>query len=211
MPIAALAADRRHVDGKIRETAAIQHVIGGECLILPDARSTPIRVCILKGCRLMPALKLLIAIVCQPDRTAGEEHRRQRDIEREWRMIASAESAADIGELGVDPRRLEWARALRRGDTRPILRPRRATARRGRARGFLLPASNQASPDSGSRNIGSTDWVSNSRSSTRRAGLFAASSARIARHRPPLWHKARPAATGEHPPDRPSVVLKAPD
>ena len=55
----------------------------------------------------MPRLKLLIAIVRQPDRTSGKEHRRQRDVEHERRVIAPAEAAADIGELGVDARRLE--------------------------------------------------------------------------------------------------------
>ena len=47
----------------------------------------------------MPALKLLIAVVGEPDRAAGKEHRRQRDVEREGRMVASAEAAAHIGEL----------------------------------------------------------------------------------------------------------------
>src|SRR6266404_5222476 len=44
---------------------------------------------------------------------------------------------------------------------------------------YLRSASYQAMPASGSRNIGSTDWVSNSRSSTSRFGFFAASSLRI--------------------------------
>ena len=54
----------------------------------------------LEGVPLDAALELLIAVVGQPDRTAGQEHRRQRDIERERRMVASAESAAHIGEHG---------------------------------------------------------------------------------------------------------------
>ena len=54
----------------------------------------------------------------QPDRTAGEEHRRQRHIEHERRVIAAAEAAADIGELGIDARRLERARGPRRADAR---------------------------------------------------------------------------------------------
>src|SRR5713101_9283323 len=61
----------------------------------------------LEGVTLDAALKLLIAVVGQPDRTAGQEERRQRDIEREGGMIASAESAAHIGKQGFYVRRLE--------------------------------------------------------------------------------------------------------
>ena len=52
-------------------------------------------------------MKLLIAVVRQPDRTAGQEDRGQRDIEREGGMVASAEPAAHIGKQGFDVRRLE--------------------------------------------------------------------------------------------------------
>ena len=65
----------------------------GSCRV---ARSIPIRVRILNACRLMPAWNCWIAVVGEPDRTAGKEHRRQRDVEREGRMVASAEPAADI-------------------------------------------------------------------------------------------------------------------
>jgi hypothetical protein len=61
----------------------------------------------LEGVPLDAGLKLLIAVVGQPDRTAGQEERGQRDIEREWGMIASAESAAHIGKMRFDVRRLE--------------------------------------------------------------------------------------------------------
>ena len=42
----------------------------------------------------------------EPDRPAGKNIAGQRDIERKWRVIASAESAADIGEMRIDMRRL---------------------------------------------------------------------------------------------------------
>src|ERR1700716_4557337 len=64
----------------------------------------------LDGVSLDAALKLLIAIMRQPHRLARKEHRRQRDIEHERRVVASAETAAEIGELGVDARGFErWA------------------------------------------------------------------------------------------------------
>src|SRR6266851_1668643 len=52
-------------------------------------------------------LELLIAIVCEPDRTAWKKHRGERDIEWERRMVATAEAAAKIGEMAFDARRLE--------------------------------------------------------------------------------------------------------
>jgi hypothetical protein len=52
-------------------------------------------------------LELLIAAVGKPDRTIREEYPRQRNPQRERGMVASAESATDIGELSVDARRLE--------------------------------------------------------------------------------------------------------
>src|SRR5690242_1187387 len=132
----------------------------------------------LEGVPLDASLELLIAVVREPSGTAGKEHRRQRAVERERRVIAAAEAAADIGELSVDHGRLERVVRL-------------AQEKGDRGRGFkgdctpstssrlLRPASYQARPHSGSRNIGSTDWVSNSRSSTSRAGSARASSARI--------------------------------
>ena len=54
-----------------------------------------------------PQLELLVAIVREPDRVAWKEHRRQRDVERERSVVAAAESAADIGRLHADVRRLE--------------------------------------------------------------------------------------------------------
>src|SRR5258705_7637184 len=53
------------------------------------------------------ALKLLIAVLGQPHRTAGQEDRSQRDVEREGGMVASTESSAHIGEHGLYVRRLE--------------------------------------------------------------------------------------------------------
>ena len=133
----------------------------------------------LEGMPLDAALELLIAVVRKPDRAAGKEHRRQRDVERERRVVASAESAADIGELRVDARRLERARGLRRAGTRPTPRPRTATARRARARDSCrprrtrrgrIPARETSGRRIGSRIRGRAPGAS---------GLFAASSARI--------------------------------
>jgi hypothetical protein len=47
-------------------------------------------------------LELLIAAVGKPDRTIREEYPRRRDPQRERGMVASAESATDIGKLSVD-------------------------------------------------------------------------------------------------------------
>ena len=101
------SADRRHVDRKVGEAAAIEDVVGGKCLYLagrpidPDARVH------LEWVPFDAALELLIAVVGEPDRAAGKEHCRKRDIERERRMIASAEAAAQIGEMRVDAGGLE--------------------------------------------------------------------------------------------------------
>src|SRR2546430_16090361 len=61
----------------------------------------------LEGVTLDAALKLLIAVLGQPHRTAGQEDRSQRDIEREGGMVASTESAAHIGKQGFYVRRFE--------------------------------------------------------------------------------------------------------
>src|SRR5262245_36660277 len=82
-------------------------MIGGESTDLAgraidaDARSHLERV------TLDAALKLLIAVMRQPHRTAGHEDRSQRDIEREGRMVASTKSAAHIGKQVFYVRRLE--------------------------------------------------------------------------------------------------------
>ena len=52
-------------------------------------------------------LKLLIAIVGEPDRAAGKKHRGQCHVERKRCVVAPAEGAAHIGKLCVDARRLE--------------------------------------------------------------------------------------------------------
>src|SRR5258705_13112307 len=61
----------------------------------------------LEGVTLDAGLKLLIAVMGQPHRTAGKEDRSQRDIEREGGMVASTKSTAHIGKQGFDVRRLE--------------------------------------------------------------------------------------------------------
>src|SRR3990170_8652514 len=66
----------------------------------------------LDGVALNAALKLLIAVMGQPDRTAGKKHRGKRDVEHKRGMVAPAKAAADIGKLGVDTRRLERGASL---------------------------------------------------------------------------------------------------
>ena len=43
----------------------------------------------------------------EPDRPSREEHPRQRDIDRKWRVIAAAEAAAERREMRIDALRLE--------------------------------------------------------------------------------------------------------
>src|SRR6516225_2209392 len=57
-----------------------------------------------EGVSFDPQLKLLEAVVGEPDRTIREEHPRQCDVERKRRVVAPAESAAARGEIGVDAR-----------------------------------------------------------------------------------------------------------
>ena len=153
--------DGRHVGGKIGEAAAVQRVVSGEsddlacCAIDPDPRPH------VEGVPLDSGLKLVEAVVGEPNGTIGKDHRRQCDVQRERRVVAPAEPAAAIGEVHVDVRRAEIRSRPRRAGTRPIPPPRRATARRRRARGSCRSTSYHPSPLSGSRNIGSTDWVSN--------------------------------------------------
>ena len=97
-----VGGDRRHTDRKIGEAAAIQRVVGGEADDFAGRPIDPHPGADLEGVPLDPRLKLLEAVVREPDRTIGEEHRRQRDVKRERRMVASAESAAAIGRIGVD-------------------------------------------------------------------------------------------------------------
>src|SRR5260370_41443478 len=74
------------------KAAAIQHVVGGETLDLAggaidaDARVHLDRVA------LGAALKLLIAVMRQPDRLTRKEHRGERDVEHEGRVIAPAKT-----------------------------------------------------------------------------------------------------------------------
>ena len=61
----------------------------------------------LEGVPFDPRLKLLEAVVREPNWTIREEHRRQCDVERERRVVTTAKSAAARGEIGVDVRRPE--------------------------------------------------------------------------------------------------------
>jgi hypothetical protein len=82
-------------------------MVGGKCGDLAGYAVDPDLRPYLEGMAFDAALELLIAVMRETNRLAGKEHRRERDIEHEGRVIASAETAADIGELGVDMRRLE--------------------------------------------------------------------------------------------------------
>src|SRR6202011_3315664 len=91
---------------------AIQHVVSGECM---DLAGRPIDAdprTHLDWVALDAALKLLIAILGKSNRPVGEKHRRQCNVEHERSVVASAEPAADIGELRVDARRLERGAGL---------------------------------------------------------------------------------------------------
>jgi hypothetical protein len=61
----------------------------------------------LEGVPLDARLKLLEAVVREPNWTIRKQHRRQRDVKRERRVVAPAESAAAISKIGVDARRPE--------------------------------------------------------------------------------------------------------
>ena len=110
MPIAPVPATTATLAEKWCEPAAVEHVIGGERLDLAgraidaDARAHLDRVA------LDAALKLLVAVMRQPHRLAGKADRGERDIKDERRVVASAEAAADMGELRVDVRRACRAR-----------------------------------------------------------------------------------------------------
>src|SRR4051794_38997514 len=78
-----------------------------KCLDFPGRSVDPDSGPHLEGMALDAALKLLKAVMREANGMAGEKHCRQRHVKHERRMVASAEAAADIGELRVDPRRLE--------------------------------------------------------------------------------------------------------
>src|SRR5215213_5314761 len=107
MPIAPVAPTSATLGGEVGEPAAVEDVIGGEgadparAAIDADARAHPERMA------LDPRLELLVAIVREPHRPTGKEHRGQGDVEREDRMIVTVETPADMGEMRVDPGRPE--------------------------------------------------------------------------------------------------------
>ena len=102
MPIAAMARDDGDAGRKIRKAAAVEHMVGGEGDHLAAGAIDADPRAHLEGVPFDAALELLVAVMRQPDRAAGEKHRRQRDIERKRRVVPPAEAAADIGELRVD-------------------------------------------------------------------------------------------------------------
>src|SRR6266481_7336332 len=99
-----VGGDGRYVDRKIGEAAAVQRVVSGKSDHLAGRPIDPDACAYLEGVPLDSRLELLEAVVREPDRAIGEEHRRQGDVERERRVVASAEPAAAISEVGVDAR-----------------------------------------------------------------------------------------------------------
>ncbi len=99
-------ADNRDARRVVGEAAAVEDVIGGEgrdaAARAVDADLRPH----LEGVPLDAALELLEAVMGEAHRASRQEHRRQRDIEHEGRVVLAAEAAADIGELGIDGGRL---------------------------------------------------------------------------------------------------------
>ena len=81
-------------------------MVGGESDHLSGRPIDPNPRAHLEGMPLDARLKLFEAVVREPDWMIREEHRRQRDIKWERRVIASAETAAAIGEIAVDARGL---------------------------------------------------------------------------------------------------------
>ena len=101
-----MVTSTRNCAGEIGEAAAIQYVVGGERDNLAARAIDPDPRVYFECVPFDARLELLIAVVGEPDRTIREEHPCQRNVQRERGMVASAESAADIGELSVDARRL---------------------------------------------------------------------------------------------------------
>src|SRR5262249_28006293 len=79
-----------------------------ECLDLASRPIDPDPRVHLDGVPLDARLELLQAVMGEADRTAGKEHRREREVEREGRMGTPAEAAAEMGEMTVDARRPKW-------------------------------------------------------------------------------------------------------
>jgi len=107
MPDRGGGANGRDAGRVIGKAAAVEHLVRRECADLAGGPIDPDARVHLEGVTFDAALKLLIAIMSKSDRTAGKEHRRQRHVERERRVVAPAEAAADIGELRVDAVRPE--------------------------------------------------------------------------------------------------------
>ena len=99
--------DHRHAGRVVGEASAVEHVVGGERRH-PAARPVhPEPRLHLERVPFDPALELLVAILREANRAAGEEDRRQGHIERKRRVIAPPKATAEMGELGVDALRLE--------------------------------------------------------------------------------------------------------
>ena len=156
----------------------------------------------------MPALELLVAIMRKPHRAAGKEHARQRDIERERRVVAATESATHMGKVRVDPRRLERAVRLAE-EMRDQLR---GLVGRLRAQHDLeIPAARVEPGEPGFRlqkhridGLGLEFAIQYQQVGIVRCELCANPLA-IGRR----FDIRRAFGDGQHPPDRPSVVVKA--
>ena len=101
------SADGRHLARKIGQASTVQHMVRGKSDDLAGRPIDPDLRPHFKGVSFDPQLKLLEAVVGEPDGTIREEHPRQRDVERERRVVASAESAAARRAIGADMRGLE--------------------------------------------------------------------------------------------------------
>jgi len=124
------------------------------------------------------ALKLLIAIMRQPHRLAWKEHRGQRDIEHERRVVAAAERATEIGELGVDACRLERRARLAEQERDRLGRLVGRLNAEHEFESFVFPVV-PAEPAFRFQKHRVDRLVSKIRSSTSKAGFFGSSSVRI--------------------------------
>src|SRR5262249_60334603 len=85
------SADGRHLARKIGQASAVQRMVGSKSDHLAGRPIDPDLRAHFEGVSFDPQLKLLEAVVGEPDGMIREEHPRQCDVEREPRVVASAE------------------------------------------------------------------------------------------------------------------------
>jgi hypothetical protein len=98
------SADGRHLARKIGQASAVQGMVRRESDDLAGRPIDPDLRAHFESVSFDPQLKLLEAVVGEPNRTTRKEHPRQCDVERKRRVVALAESAAARGEIDVDVR-----------------------------------------------------------------------------------------------------------